>query len=210
MPRWPPQKRESSGWRRRCVRSSKASPKSGNSTRGARQSDAPPGRGASAGRLPIDTRSYQCYTDAHREAKGPQAIDPPPGPGGRSILPESGENSPPGEAAHLPRTKSTHILLSPATRLERRNAMRAKTWARLIPLLVVLTLLATACGGPTPEPESAVVLRVGMSGFPDSRNPGNAYLTEATDLLELVYDSLVTIDFAGAYHPQLAETWRAR
>jgi len=85
--------------------------------------------------------------------------------------------------------------------------MRAKTWARLIPLLVVLTLLATACGGPTPEPESAVVLRVGMSGFPDSRNPGNAYLTEATDLLELVYDSLVTIDFAGAYHPQLAETW---
>jgi peptide/nickel transport system substrate-binding protein len=46
-----------------------------------------------------------------------------------------------------------------------------------------------------------------MSGFPDARNPGNAYLTEATDLIELVYDSLVSIDFAGAYHPQLAESW---
>jgi peptide/nickel transport system substrate-binding protein len=46
-----------------------------------------------------------------------------------------------------------------------------------------------------------------MSGSPDSRNPGDAWLTEAIDLMELVYDTLVYIDFAGNYHPELAESY---
>jgi peptide/nickel transport system substrate-binding protein len=98
--------------------------------------------------------------------------------------------------------------------------MKGRLWARIIPALVVLTLLATACGAPAASPTTApvtseevpaaaapVVLRIGMSGSPDSRNPGNAWLTEAFDLMELVYDSLVYLDFAGNYHPELAESW---
>ena len=94
--------------------------------------------------------------------------------------------------------------------------------ARFVPALVMTALILSACGGagsPTPEaaasPEAPtseataapVVLRIGMSGSPDSRNPGNAYLTEAFDLIELVYDALVYIDFGGNYHPELAESW---
>jgi len=95
-------------------------------------------------------------------------------------------------------------------------------FTRCVPALVVLALILTACGGaasPTPEEPASteapvtepaaepVVLRIGMSGSPDSRNPGNAWLTEAFDLIELVYDALVYIDFSGNYHPELAESW---
>jgi peptide/nickel transport system substrate-binding protein len=83
--------------------------------------------------------------------------------------------------------------------------------------LAAISLLLAACGtGATPPveapaaPEVAgepVVLRVGLPGFPDSQNPGNAWLTEATDLVELVYSSLVKMDFAGNYYPDLAESW---
>ncbi|MEW6567873.1 MAG: ABC transporter substrate-binding protein [Chloroflexota bacterium] len=96
--------------------------------------------------------------------------------------------------------------------------MRTRPLARAVPLLLVLALGLAACGGAAPTPSEAlpteapspaapVVLRIGMSGSPDSRNPGNAYLTEAFDLIELVYDALVYIDFAGNYHPELAEGW---
>lgn len=95
--------------------------------------------------------------------------------------------------------------------------MRIRMCARLLPLLVLASFVFAACGaqptsteqvGPSPAtPVAPVILRIGMAGSPDSRNPGNAYLTEAFDLIELTYDALVFIDFAGNYHPELAESW---
>ena len=92
--------------------------------------------------------------------------------------------------------------------------------ARILLSLTAAILLLTACGGgastqeaqPTatevaPQAAEPVVLRVGMSGSPDSLNPGNAWLTEATDLFELVYSTLIDIDFDGNYIPDLAESW---
>jgi peptide/nickel transport system substrate-binding protein len=87
--------------------------------------------------------------------------------------------------------------------------------------LVVAMLLVSACGGggaaPTQEAQPAatgaptsagpVILRVGMSGSPDSLNPGNAWLTEATDLFELTYSTLIDMNFDGKYIPDLARSW---
>ena len=95
--------------------------------------------------------------------------------------------------------------------------MKRRTCWSAILALAAISLLVAACGtGATPAaeapatPEAAdepVVLRVGLPGFPDSQNPGNAWLTEATDLVELVYSSLVKMDFAGNYYPDLARSW---
>jgi len=95
--------------------------------------------------------------------------------------------------------------------------MRRRTWLHVLEALAALSLLLAACAtGATPvveepaapaSPDAPVVLRVGLPGFPDSQNPGNAWLTEATDLTELVYSSLVRMDFAGDYYPDLAESW---
>lgn len=86
--------------------------------------------------------------------------------------------------------------------------------------VIAAILLLTACGGGAatqeaqpaategaPQAAEPVVLRVGMSGSPDSLNPGNAWLAEATDLFELVYSTLIDMKFDGKYIPDLAETW---
>jgi len=95
--------------------------------------------------------------------------------------------------------------------------MTRRTWFRALLALAALSLLIAGCAtGATPaaeepaapgSPAEPVVLRVGLPGFPDSQNPGNAWLTEATDLVELVYSSLVKMDFAGNYYPDLAQSW---
>lgn len=83
--------------------------------------------------------------------------------------------------------------------------------ARILLFAMAAILILSACGGgaatPQAQPAAPVILRVGMSGSPDSLNPGNAWLTEATDLIELVYSTLVDIDFDGNYIPELAESW---
>ena len=92
--------------------------------------------------------------------------------------------------------------------------------ARILLSFTAAILLLSACGGGAatqetqpaatevaPQVAEPVVLRVGMSGSPDSLNPGNAWLTEATDLFELVYSTLIDIDFDGNYYPDLAESW---
>jgi peptide/nickel transport system substrate-binding protein len=92
--------------------------------------------------------------------------------------------------------------------------------ARILLSVTAAILLLSACGGgaatqeaqpaateAAPQAAEPVVLRVGMSGSPDSLNPGNAWLTEATDLFELVYSTLIDIDFDGNYIPELAESW---
>ena len=82
--------------------------------------------------------------------------------------------------------------------------------------LTIAILLLSACGGGGAPQEGQpaatqaagpVVLRVGMSGSPNSLNPGAAYLTEATDVFELVYSTLIDMDFAGNYIPDLAKSW---
>ena len=74
--------------------------------------------------------------------------------------------------------------------------------------VICSALLLAACGQAAAPPDGErVVLRVGIGGAPDSLNPGNGYLTEAFDLYELVYDTLFSIDFAGDYHPEMAESW---
>jgi peptide/nickel transport system substrate-binding protein len=101
--------------------------------------------------------------------------------------------------------------------------MKASPMARILPAIAVTAMLITACGGQPASPTAAVatspsalptvaasepvVLHVGMSGSPDSLNPGNGYLSEATDMYELVYDALVYMDTAGNYHPEFAESW---
>ena len=95
--------------------------------------------------------------------------------------------------------------------------MTRRTWFRALLALAALSLLIAGCAtGATPaaeepaapeSPAEPIVLRVGLPGFPDSQNPGNAWLTEATDLIELVYSSLVKMDFAGNYYPDLAQSW---
>jgi peptide/nickel transport system substrate-binding protein len=95
--------------------------------------------------------------------------------------------------------------------------MKARVWTPIVPMFVVLALVVSGCGGgaappdeavaPAPDTVKPVVLRVGLPGFPDAQNPGNAWLTEATDLFELVYSSLVKMDFSGAYYPDLAKSW---
>lgn len=85
--------------------------------------------------------------------------------------------------------------------------MRRRTGLRALVALAAFSLLLGACAPGAPA--EGVVLRVGLPGFPDSQNPGNAWLTEATDLTELVYSSLVKMDFAGDYYPDLAQSWSA-
>jgi peptide/nickel transport system substrate-binding protein len=91
--------------------------------------------------------------------------------------------------------------------------------ARILLSLAAAMLLLSACGGSAatqeaqpaateaPQAAESVVLRVGLSGAPDSLNPGNAWLAEATDLFELVYSTLIDMNFEGNYIPDLAESW---
>jgi peptide/nickel transport system substrate-binding protein len=52
-------------------------------------------------------------------------------------------------------------------------------------------------------------LRIGRTAGPDSLNPGAAYLVEAGEVEDLVYDSLIAPDLRGQPIPQLAKEWSA-
>ncbi len=83
------------------------------------------------------------------------------------------------------------------------------------PSLVVLGLVLAACSGPASSSQpsgsegsaTGGTVRVGIGGSPDSLNPGNAYLTEAYTLFELVYDTPINLSATGEYEPELAKTW---
>jgi peptide/nickel transport system substrate-binding protein len=68
---------------------------------------------------------------------------------------------------------------------------------------------APAAAEPTAAPAAAAggVLSVGRTTTPDSLNPGVAYLTEAFDIINLVYDALITTDLRNQAQPQLAKEW---
>ncbi len=82
--------------------------------------------------------------------------------------------------------------------------------------LVGLCLVLAACSGPAsssqPSPGASGTatggtVRVGIGGSPDSLNPGDAYLSEAYTLFELVYDTPINLSAEGNYEPELAKTW---
>jgi peptide/nickel transport system substrate-binding protein len=98
----------------------------------------------------------------------------------------------------------------------------------LFSVMVIVVLLAAACGGaaqPTAAPTEATVapeqpaqeqsapmeevsggvVRIGISGSPDTLNPGTAVLAESYDLFELVYDSMYRLQLDGSFKPLLAE-----
>jgi peptide/nickel transport system substrate-binding protein len=54
---------------------------------------------------------------------------------------------------------------------------------------------------------SGGILNIGRSATPDSLNPGVAYLSEAFDIINLVYDTLITTDLRNQAQPQLAKEW---
>jgi peptide/nickel transport system substrate-binding protein len=62
---------------------------------------------------------------------------------------------------------------------------------------------------PTAAPAAASggTIHIGRTAAPDSLNPGQAYLSEAYDLFQLVYDTLITTDLRGKAQPQLAKEW---
>jgi peptide/nickel transport system substrate-binding protein len=51
------------------------------------------------------------------------------------------------------------------------------------------------------------ILSIGRTATPDSLNPGVAYLSEAFDIINLVYDALITTDLRNKAQPQLAKEW---
>jgi len=48
---------------------------------------------------------------------------------------------------------------------------------------------------------------IGRTATPDSLNPGVAYLTQAFEIMQLVYDTLIGVDLRNQPQPQLAKEW---
>jgi peptide/nickel transport system substrate-binding protein len=72
------------------------------------------------------------------------------------------------------------------------------------------TAAPAAAEQPTAAPAAATsggILNVGRTATPDSLNPGVAYLSEAFDIINLVYDALITTDLRNKAQPQLAKEW---
>lgn len=83
-------------------------------------------------------------------------------------------------------------------------------------LLAALTLVLAACSGPASSSQPSAgssgtatggTVRIGIGGSPDSLNPGDAYLSEAYTLFELVYDTPINLTADGNYEPELAKSW---
>jgi peptide/nickel transport system substrate-binding protein len=75
--------------------------------------------------------------------------------------------------------------------------------------LLVVALMLAACGSPaaSPQQDSAVAMRVGWLGFPDTLNPAYAFLSESYTMFDLVYSTLMTERLDGSYTGLLAESW---
>ena len=94
---------------------------------------------------------------------------------------------------------------------------------RWLVLLILVGLVAAACGDPPAAPVSddldggqdggsvdvagsdapveggvGGTVRIGYAGSPDSLNPGNGVLEEAYFIYEMTYDTLITLDLNGA------------
>jgi len=87
----------------------------------------------------------------------------------------------------------------------------------VLPLLVVVSILASACGpggGETTtttggEVQTGGTVRIGYAGAPDDLNPGLGVLAEDYIMYNLMYDSPLNIDLDGNFQPELATAWSA-
>ncbi|MCJ7625289.1 MAG: ABC transporter substrate-binding protein [Anaerolineaceae bacterium] len=93
------------------------------------------------------------------------------------------------------------------------------TKLKLFSLFMLFLFILSACTGPAEEtpvaetaPESVeqaetqeAILRVGWSSEPDTMNPLTTYSTEATEVLNLIYDKLISYDRDFKAQPGLAE-----
>jgi peptide/nickel transport system substrate-binding protein len=70
-------------------------------------------------------------------------------------------------------------------------------------ILILLSLVLSACGGQLAQEEPTVV-KIGWTGGPDSLNPGAAWLAKAYTIFELVYDSMYELNLDGTYSNGLA------
>ncbi|MBI3172104.1 MAG: ABC transporter substrate-binding protein [Chloroflexi bacterium] len=88
----------------------------------------------------------------------------------------------------------------------------------LLYVLVLVTLLLSACGGgtaptatsATEAPASGIsdaTLKIGWIGKPDTLNPAYAFLTESYTIFDLIYSTLVTESADGTYVGMLAKDW---
>lgn len=73
----------------------------------------------------------------------------------------------------------------------------------ILGLLLILTILLSACSGPRSE---GAIVKIGWTGEPDSLNPGMALLTESFSIFSLIYDTLYELNLDGSYSLSLAES----
>ena len=74
----------------------------------------------------------------------------------------------------------------------------------LLVLLVVLSVILSACGSPAASPKEPAVVRIGWTGGPDSLNIGVAWLASAYTISELTYSSMYHLMLDGSLAPDLA------
>ncbi len=97
----------------------------------------------------------------------------------------------------------------------------------ILGVLVILTLLLSACGGgaqtptqapaavteaatteaPAAAPAGNAILHIGWQGKPDTLNPAYAFLTESYTIFDLIYSPLTTEAPTGEYVGALAKEW---
>ncbi len=88
----------------------------------------------------------------------------------------------------------------------------------VLSLLVLLSLILSACGGNQPAAPAATnapaatelpssILRIGWSGKPDTLNPAYAFLSESYTIFHLIYSTLTTQSTDGSYVGLLAQDW---
>ncbi|HMU91402.1 MAG TPA: ABC transporter substrate-binding protein [Anaerolineales bacterium] len=73
---------------------------------------------------------------------------------------------------------------------------------RFLFILVILTLVLSACGGGN---EKAIV-RIGWAGSPDNLNPGMGILTESYTIYNLVYDTMYSLNLDGSFTLSIADS----
>ena len=84
--------------------------------------------------------------------------------------------------------------------------MRKHTWLKLFCVIMVLTMVFTACG-PAPQKEEKTQLTVAVTADFDSIDPHIFIASDTDRILYNVYEGLVGVDASGNIVPALAESW---
>jgi peptide/nickel transport system substrate-binding protein len=98
---------------------------------------------------------------------------------------------------------------------ERKLTVNRQRRGLVLPMLVVVAVLASACGpggGESTtttggEVQTGGTVRIGYAGAPADLNPGLGTLAEDYIMYELMYDSLLDIDLENNFQPEIATDW---